>query len=404
MRTVVSGALAAALFAPACHGQWFHLLESPPNANGNPTVRGVSGDGMVAFGRSLSDCDPTPIRWMRGGWAVTPQSLGFSNGLPKTSSFTGVVLAGDTNCESNPNGHTWRWDPSGGFVALSTRPITEFSFEFILSMSNDAGVIAGYGSADFSAEPEVAVKIGAAPLVRISVVPTDGPLVSGDGSTVVFVGRTTDPFVRTLYRWTAPAGPLVPTVNLPLMAKLLSVSNDGSAVYLHSGLNGSLQRHTMAGGLQTISTTCCPQFAQDATPDGSVVVGLALRAGVSTAYMWDAARGVRWIDSVLTQAGVNLAGAVLTSAVGVSDDGTTIVGEGMPRPWIADLDFVPPPPCDQDFNQDGNADQDDVAYLINVIGGGPNPTERDPDFNQDGNADQDDVAALINTVGGGGCP
>jgi glucose/arabinose dehydrogenase len=60
--------------------------------------------------------------------------------------------------------------------------------------------------------------------------------------------------------------------------------------------------------------------------------------------------------------------------------------------------------CDTDFNQDGNADQDDVAYLINVISGGGNPTGRDPDFTGDGNTDQDDIAALINAVGGGGCP
>jgi hypothetical protein len=61
-------------------------------------------------------------------------------------------------------------------------------------------------------------------------------------------------------------------------------------------------------------------------------------------------------------------------------------------------------PCDPDLNQDGNADQDDVAYLINVIAGGENPTGIDPDFNGDGNVDQDDVAALINVVAGGGCP
>ncbi|MFZ2872943.1 MAG: dockerin type I domain-containing protein [Phycisphaerales bacterium] len=65
---------------------------------------------------------------------------------------------------------------------------------------------------------------------------------------------------------------------------------------------------------------------------------------------------------------------------------------------------VCPPPCDPDVNQDGNVDQDDVTYLINVVGGGANPTGIDPDFNQDGNVDQDDVSALINTVGGGGCP
>jgi S-formylglutathione hydrolase FrmB len=60
--------------------------------------------------------------------------------------------------------------------------------------------------------------------------------------------------------------------------------------------------------------------------------------------------------------------------------------------------------CDPDLNQDGNADQDDVAYLINAVGGGPNPTGIDPDFNRDGNADQDDVSALIGVLAGEACP
>ncbi|MFZ2873944.1 MAG: hypothetical protein WAZ94_05620 [Phycisphaerales bacterium] len=62
------------------------------------------------------------------------------------------------------------------------------------------------------------------------------------------------------------------------------------------------------------------------------------------------------------------------------------------------------PPCDPDLNQDGNVDQDDVGYLINVVGGGDNPSGIDPDFNQDGNVDQDDVTAIINVVAGGECP
>lgn len=64
---------------------------------------------------------------------------------------------------------------------------------------------------------------------------------------------------------------------------------------------------------------------------------------------------------------------------------------------------MPPPQCDPDVNQDGNADQDDVSYLIDVIGGADNPTGIDPDFNQDGNVDQDDVLKLIDVVGGAGC-
>ena len=59
--------------------------------------------------------------------------------------------------------------------------------------------------------------------------------------------------------------------------------------------------------------------------------------------------------------------------------------------------------CDADVNQDGNADQGDVDYLINVVAGGDNPTNVDPDFNRDGNVDQGDGDALINAVAGGGC-
>ena len=66
--------------------------------------------------------------------------------------------------------------------------------------------------------------------------------------------------------------------------------------------------------------------------------------------------------------------------------------------------FVVGASCDPDVNQDGVADQNDVAYLVNVIAGGENPTGIDPDFNNDGVADGGDTDALINVVAGGDCP
>ncbi|MBI1190951.1 MAG: hypothetical protein GC200_09760 [Tepidisphaera sp.] len=62
------------------------------------------------------------------------------------------------------------------------------------------------------------------------------------------------------------------------------------------------------------------------------------------------------------------------------------------------------PICDPDTNQDGVSDQGDVDYLINVIAGGPNPTNIDPDINHDGVADQGDIDALINVIAGAPCP
>ncbi|MFZ2875363.1 MAG: hypothetical protein WAZ94_12895 [Phycisphaerales bacterium] len=86
---------------------------------------------------------------------------------------------------------------------------------------------------------------------------------------------------------------------------------------------------------------------------------------------------------------------------------TDVQVQALAGPDARGIVYLRPPTgggCDPDTNQDGNVDQDDVSYLINVVGGGDNTTGIDPDFNQDGNVDQDDVAALINVVAGGDCP
>lgn len=56
-----------------------------------------------------------------------------------------------------------------------------------------------------------------------------------------------------------------------------------------------------------------------------------------------------------------------------------------------------------DFNCDGNVDQDDVAALTSVVGGGPSPCCKDPDINADGNVDGDDVTELATRIAGSGC-
>lgn len=75
-------------------------------------------------------------------------------------------------------------------------------------------------------------------------------------------------------------------------------------------------------------------------------------------------------------------------------------------PQTLDMPMLIPstPPCVPDMNLDGNADQGDVDYLINVVAGGNNPMGADPDFNKDGNVDQGDVDSLINVIAGAACP
>ncbi|MDX2131724.1 MAG: LamG-like jellyroll fold domain-containing protein [Planctomycetota bacterium] len=62
------------------------------------------------------------------------------------------------------------------------------------------------------------------------------------------------------------------------------------------------------------------------------------------------------------------------------------------------------PPCDPDFNADGNVDQDDIECLAQVVAGDPSCSATDPDFNRDGNVDQDDIDVLAQVVAGSPCP
>lgn len=73
-------------------------------------------------------------------------------------------------------------------------------------------------------------------------------------------------------------------------------------------------------------------------------------------------------------------------------------------PIVMRLTFTPPtgPGCDPDYTRDGVADQDDVARLVDCIGGGACESAVNTDFNCDGVADQDDVANLIDYIASGG--
>ena len=155
-----------------------------------------------------------------------------------------------------------------------------------------------------------------------------------------------------------------------------------------------------------------PSFVQVQTTGGNCVVlgqdsrgpttGVVFAAGVDTE-----SGAVSW--SSLASSTV-ASKARLTSTVSTDGDVFMAFSSGSPYDMFAQ-NVSPagvygnaPVTCDPDVNQDGNADQGDIDYLIDVVAGGANPTGIDPDFNHDGNADQGDIDALINVVAGGACP
>lgn len=80
--------------------------------------------------------------------------------------------------------------------------------------------------------------------------------------------------------------------------------------------------------------------AYGANADGSIIVGAAGTEPASRAFIWTPGDGMRDLNVVLADLGVNLSGWTLYAARGVSSDGTRIAGTGrnpagVTEAWIA---------------------------------------------------------------------
>jgi hypothetical protein len=160
------------------------------------------------------------------------------------------------------------------------------------------------------------------------------------------------------------------------------------------------------------STSCCPwravEFHADASGTGPMGYQWQVESPASPGQWVDAPEG-EYAPLNLTFSGSQTRDCVVTSgttggaAVYPSQRVRCVVSNTCGSAASSGAVLVALRCC-PDVSEDGNVDQDDIAYLINVISGGENPNGIDPDFNRDGNVDQDDVAALINVVAGGPCP
>jgi uncharacterized membrane protein len=177
-----------------------------------------------------------------------------------------------------------------------------------LAVSNDGSIVVGY-----SREPDEAFRWtsegGMVGLGGVQGVPYDSAAldISADGAVIVGTGKIDDPNgssvkVSVAFRWTAN-DEMVPLGHLP------GDRFDGRA-------NG-------------------------VSADGSVIVGRS-----DTAFIWDAANGMRSVKEVLESTyGLDLTGWTLYTAEGISDDARTIVGrgvnpQGFVEGWIA---IIPEP-------------------------------------------------------------
>ena len=181
-----------------------------------------------------------------------------------------------------------------------------------------------------------------------------------------------------MFRWTSGGG----LVSLGDLAgggsQANAVSADGLVVVGqgNSALGDEAFRWTSMVGLVSLGDLPGGAFcsiARSVSGDGSVVVGQGNSASGTEAFLWDGVNGIQSLQDVLvSQLGLDLTGWTLLDALGVSSDGTTIVGVGVnPDGFTEAYIAVIPGPCPADNTGDGNVNVTDLLALLAAWGACP---------------------------------
>lgn len=243
---------------------------------------------------------------------TAPTDLG--NGEASAVSDDGMVVVGTTDVLGAS--HAFRWTAAGGMMDLGT-----------LGGNSDAFGISGDGSTIVGVSNTHAFRwtasTGMADLSTLGGGASGANGVNSDGSVVVGLSEITGSLTTHAFRWTASTG-MIDLGTLGGTSSVASaVNGNGSVVVGTSDISANRASHafrwTTTGGMNDLGTLGSGSFATAVTADGSIVTGWSrLLNNDSHVFRWIAATG-------MTDLGT-LPGGFDAQAVGISGDGSVIVG------------------------------------------------------------------------------
>ena len=309
--------------------------------------RACSADGSVVVGSSRSASGlQQAFRWTAETGMVplaTPagQTMSWANDVSADGDYAVGWAGSDFGSAIGWEGV--RWGPGGGLDLISVAGAGVWA----KGVSGDGAVVVG------AAQDEAfrwTVAGGLEPLGTLydtmATHRSDAEAISGDGLTVVgdSIGTEGIGSVRDTFRWTE-AGDMV---GMGGGHTAMGASADGSVIVgtLDGGTGlWEAYRWTAATGIVSLGLYA-PNFhsrAQGVSWDGSRIVGHVEDNSneLRQAMFWDADHGMRIVQDVLEDLGVDMTGWWLTEAWGVSTNGPTMVGRGrhngQEEAWIAVL-------------------------------------------------------------------
>ncbi len=312
-------------------------------------VRCLSRNGAVVAGLAGPLANDYLYTWSAPSIPVIipkPPSWGYYR--PDGMNLDGTAFTGYRTTGGNPNNSiAYRWTQALGFQDLGTLG-GDSSWGY--AISDDGQVVTGYS---WTGSNPVDLAFRWTPGTGMVGLPIAGGLtnhfgwaMNGAGTAIVGTGYTNAGEV--IFRWTQAGG----TENLGPGAGSAwgggtAVSADGTAIAGYSAAGACYDglRRTDSGGFEMFGgfLNYSRITPRGITPDGTAIVSnLQVQCGLYTATnragVWTQARGMVELMSYLSGEGVNLTGWTLYDVVGVSNDGTTLAGNGVlggvSRGWV----------------------------------------------------------------------
>lgn len=317
----------------------------PGNAS-NSRAWAISADGTTVVG---SGGNLRAFKWtVQDGILALPRMSSFGTYFASGVSADGTVVTGGAAVIGVVAG-TARW--VGNSVELVTdtnnAPLSFTS----LGLSDDG--LTMVGSDTSSGTIEAAMYSQQEGLVTVNLFQTEARGVSGDGQVMVGISRGGLSDGRA-FKWTRSDG-LALLGDIPFgnqFTNARAASFDGSVIVGVMQF-GKIEAFRWENGVMTgIGDLAGGVFRSEAlgvSADGSVIVGAGFDENGVQAMVWDEVNQMRSIRDILTTNNIDLTGWQLQQAIGVSNDGTIIVGRGinpagLSESWVVDLSVVVPEP------------------------------------------------------------
>lgn len=390
----------------SCHGNgaWFTPVGGAGISGFGSVVTGISPDGMVAVGWSLSLTDqggggfvPTSFAWTPCDGAASLSDVpGAVGGQALAVSVGGEVVVGVSHAATDTGYRRFAANGVDAMIDESTLFGTT-----LRAVSADGRVVVGSGT-DMLGQQAMLFVDGWDHVRSIGDLTggdawSDAYGVSADGAIVV--GQSFSAEGPQAFAWSNDMGiiGLGDLAGGEYNSSALAASSDGSVIVgvAWSQFGPEAFRWTAETGMMPLGDLPGGGFGSEAlavSSDGRIIVGRSLTAHGYEAFYWTQAGGMRTLRSVIySRITTDIEIPLLTSANGISADGTIIGGsaineEGIAQGWIARL---PLPMCMADWNQDGVGNSTDYFAFLEAF------FSQNADFNGDGTTDTGDFFAFL---------